>query len=53
MTRTSIEASPSPTLDWVIDCDTHITEPPDLFTSRLPTKWRDRAPRIRKNEQVG
>ena len=31
----------SPTLDWVIDSDTHISEPPDLFLSRLPEKWQD------------
>jgi hypothetical protein len=36
----------TPILDWVIDCDTHITEPPDLFTSRLPARWQALAPRI-------
>jgi len=35
----------------VIDVDTHITEPPDLFSSRLPAKWQDRAPTIKMNEQ--
>ena len=35
--------------DWVIDCDTHITEPGDLWSSRLPAKYRDRAPRIVRN----
>ncbi len=35
-----------PTLDWVIDSDTHITEPPDVWTSRLPAKYREQAPRI-------
>ncbi len=28
----------------VIDTDTHITEPFDLWTSRLPEKWRDLSP---------
>jgi predicted TIM-barrel fold metal-dependent hydrolase len=42
-----------PTLDWVIDNDTHISEPPDLFTSRLPKKWHDKAPRVVKNEESG
>jgi len=37
-------------LDWVIDSDTHITEPGDLWTSRLPAKFRDRAPRILRND---
>jgi len=43
----------SPTLDWAIDCDTHISEPPDLFTSRLPDKWQNDAPKIVKNEETG
>src|SRR5262245_54574170 len=33
-------------MDWVIDVDTHITEPPDLWTSRLPKKFQERSPRI-------
>ncbi|HVN39725.1 MAG TPA: amidohydrolase family protein [Myxococcota bacterium] len=36
----------APTLDWVIDSDTHITEPPDVWTARLPAKYREQAPRI-------
>ena len=32
----------------VIDVDTHVTEPADLWTSRLPRKWHDRAPRIER-----
>ena len=39
-----------PTTDWVIDCDTHITEPGDLWTKRLPKKWQDRAPRVERND---
>jgi uncharacterized protein len=30
----------------VIDVDSHICEPPDLWTSRLPGKWQDIAPRV-------
>ncbi|MFK7894652.1 MAG: amidohydrolase family protein [Myxococcota bacterium] len=41
------------TLDWVIDADTHISEPPDLFTSRLPAKWQAAAPKIVHNETTG
>ena len=33
--------------EWFIDADTHITEPGDVWTSRLPRKFRDAAPRIR------
>ncbi len=32
-----------PLRDWVIDVDTHITEPPDVWTARLP----DEVPRSR------
>ncbi len=40
------------TLDWVIDVDTHITEPADLWTSRLPAKFHDRAPHIVRNPET-
>ena len=30
----------------VIDGDTHVIETPELWTSRLPKKWRDDAPRV-------
>ena len=49
---THIPAS-TPTMDWVIDSDTHISEPPDLFTSRLPKKWQTSAPKIIMNEATG
>ena len=42
-----------PIVDWVIDSDTHVSEPPDTFTSRLPAKYQDRAPKIVKNEESG
>ena len=32
----------------VIDTDTHITEPADLWTSRVSSKWGDRVPHIQK-----
>ena len=35
----------------VIDIDSHWTEPRDLWTSRAPTRWKDRALRIVKNDQ--
>lgn len=31
----------------VIDVDTHLTEPFDLWTSRAPASWRDRVPQVR------
>lgn len=30
----------------IIDVDTHVTEPPDLWTSRVPEQMRDSVPRI-------
>jgi predicted TIM-barrel fold metal-dependent hydrolase len=30
----------------VIDVDSHLCEPPDLWLSRLPRKWHDIAPRV-------
>ena len=31
----------------VIDADTHLTEPHDLWTSRAPKGWEERVPRVR------
>ena len=53
MTAPQATEAPEVTLDWVIDNDTHISEPPDLFESRLPAKWRDQAPRVVRNEDSG
>jgi hypothetical protein len=35
-----------PSLDWLISVDDHILEPPDLWVDRVPSKDRDRAPRM-------
>ncbi|MEZ4216482.1 MAG: amidohydrolase family protein [Myxococcota bacterium] len=45
-TASARETAPARVLDWVIDVDTHITEPPDLWASRLPARMRAEAPRI-------
>ena len=34
----------------VIDIDTHLTEPPDTWTSRVPKKWGDKIPHIVNHE---
>ncbi len=31
----------------IVDCDTHITEAPDLFTSRAPGKYKDKVPYVK------
>ncbi|MEZ5736618.1 MAG: amidohydrolase family protein [Novosphingobium sp.] len=33
----------------IVDCDTHITEAPDLFTSRAPAKYKDKVPQLRRD----
>ena len=34
----------------IIDTDSHITEPHDLWSSRAPASWRDRLPRVEQIE---
>jgi predicted TIM-barrel fold metal-dependent hydrolase len=37
----------------IVDCDTHITEAPDLWTSRAPAKYRNEVPHVaRDNDGV-
>ena len=33
---------------YVIDCDTHFVEPPDLWTSRAPAKFKDKVPYMKR-----
>lgn len=34
-----------------IDADTHISEPADVWTSRVPARWRDRVPQVRWDDE--
>jgi predicted TIM-barrel fold metal-dependent hydrolase len=36
----------------IVDCDTHITEAPDLFTSRAPAAYKDKVPHVRRVDGV-
>ena len=50
--------APSPTPDvlagiQIIDADTHITEPHDLWTSRAPAKYKDRVPQVKTVDVQG
>jgi predicted TIM-barrel fold metal-dependent hydrolase len=36
----------------IVDCDTHVTEAPDLFTSRAPAKFKGRMPEVRRVDGV-
>jgi predicted TIM-barrel fold metal-dependent hydrolase len=44
--------SPLDVLDdlYIIDCDTHYTEPPDLWTSRVPSSVHDQVPTQRTTD---
>lgn len=33
----------------VIDVDTHVTEPPDVWTSRMPSSWGDAVPHVERH----
>ena len=38
------------TKNWpIIDSDTHIAEPADLWTSRVPSKWKDQVPYVQSH----
>ena len=37
----------------IIDTDTHVTEPPDLWTNRLPVAWGDRRMHVEWNDLMG
>src|SRR5262249_43654031 len=39
-------------LPWFISVDDHVIEPPDVWTSRVPAKYRDAAPRYER-QRVG
>ena len=41
----SLEAMP-----WIISADDHVTEPPDLWLSRLPQNLADRGPRVKRGK---
>lgn len=36
----------------IVDCDTHTTEAPDLFTSRAPAKYKGKVPEIKRVDGV-
>jgi predicted TIM-barrel fold metal-dependent hydrolase len=38
-------------LDWLVSVDDHVLEPPHVWETRLPAKYRDVGPRIVRDEQ--
>jgi predicted TIM-barrel fold metal-dependent hydrolase len=49
METASPAASAPDDLPWIISVDDHVTEPPDLWTTRLSAKLRDRGPQVRRD----
>ena len=47
-TSTVTGTSEATTAYDIIDVDTHITEPPDVWTSRVPRRYVDRVPQVRR-----
>jgi predicted TIM-barrel fold metal-dependent hydrolase len=37
----------------IVDADAHVNEPPELWQERVPAKWRDRAPRVVRDDRGG
>jgi predicted TIM-barrel fold metal-dependent hydrolase len=35
---------------WIIDADAHVTEPPDVWASRVPSRYGDQIPRMVRND---
>jgi uncharacterized protein len=44
-------AASGPRAYRLIDADTHVNEPPDLWKDRVPAKYRDRVPRMERFDQ--
>lgn len=42
--------TPNPS-SWINDADSHITEPPDLWTSRVSSRWGDLVPHVAWDEE--
>ena len=36
----------------VVDADSHVSEPPDMWLGRLPRKWHDLAPRVEHDDPL-
>jgi len=47
MTETTETAAPD--IPRIISVDDHVVEPPDLWTSRLPERYKDRGPRVERD----
>jgi uncharacterized protein len=50
MITSTLERADAQSTIKVIDADTHLTEPHDLWIKRAPAKWRDRVPQVKMHE---
>lgn len=41
----------TPVVDWMVSSDSHIIEPPGLWTERIDAAFRGREPRVERDEQ--
>ena len=53
MTEQLTHESPHESPYWIIDSDTHVTEPRDVWTSRMASKWKERVPRVERDPDTG
>jgi predicted TIM-barrel fold metal-dependent hydrolase len=44
------QESPVTTIPRIISVDDHVVEPPDLWANRLPSRYRDRGPRVMREK---
>lgn len=51
--HTRYEQVTEPYAQRILSADSHIVEPPDLWTTRMDRRWRDRAPRIEALDETG
>jgi predicted TIM-barrel fold metal-dependent hydrolase len=48
MAREHAEAPTTVDVPWIVSVDDHVIEPPSLWTSRLPAKYRESGPRVQR-----
>jgi|ERR1700728_2372684 len=40
-------------MEWIIDADSHVTEPPGVWVDRLPSKWKEIGPHVERDTDSG
>ncbi len=52
MSKSSRPFRDAASIDYpIVDCDSHVNEPPDLWQERVSKKWKERAPRVERTER--